>query len=419
MTSKQTFSILFWINSSRAKDNMAEIYARIVVNRKRVNISLKTKVDIKKWDKNKGRLKSKDPGSLQINRFIEQTRTQIFQSYMDLQANYESVSATSVKSRFLGEDEHHTSIKELIAYHNEKMQHVLNPATMRHFKTSQNYIMEYVHKEYKSKDYLLKNLDYGFIIGFESFLRSYKPKHYQPQIGNNTIMKHIQRLRKMVTMAFHMEWITKDPFVKFKPKIIKKERDFLTQNELERLEKLSCSVERLTQVKDLFVFSCYTGISFGDIMLLTKKNIVDGEDGNLWILTSRQKTSTSVKVPLLPQALEVIEKYQKCRRTSITGTLLPTLSNQKVNSYLKEIAYLCQIKKNLTFHMARHTFATTVTLTNGVPLETVSKLLGHNKLSTTQIYARVIEKKVSEDMQSLKMKMARKKTDECSDKKNQ
>ena len=238
MTSKQTFSILFWINSSRAKDNMAEIYARIVVSRKRVNISLKTKVDIKKWDKNKGRLKSKDQGSIQINRYIEQTRTQIFQSYMDLQANNESVSATSVKSRFLGKDEHHTSIKELIAYHNEKMQHVLNPATMRHFKTSQNYIMEYIQKEYKSKDYLLKNLDYGFIIGFESFLRSYKPKHYQPQIGNNTIMKHIQRLRKMVNMAFHMEWISKDPFVKFKPKIIKKERDFLTQNELERLEKL-------------------------------------------------------------------------------------------------------------------------------------------------------------------------------------
>jgi integrase len=181
---------------------------------------------------------------------------------------------------------------------------------------------------------------------------------------------------------------------------------------LEKLENLSCSIERLTNVKDLFVFSCYTGIAYGDIMLLTKKNIVEGEDGNLWIITSRKKTSTPVKVPLLPPALNIIEKYKNVRRTSITKTLLPVLSNQKVNSYLKEIAYLCQIKKHLTFHMARHTFATTVTLTNGVPLETVSKLLGHTELTTTQIYARVIEKKISEDMNLLRSKMAIKRGDE-------
>ena len=279
MTSKQTFSILFWINSSRAKDNMAEIYARIVVNRKRVNISLKTKIDIEKWDKNKGRLKTKDQGSLLVNEFIEQTRSQIFQCYMDLKANKETITAPSVKARYLGEDEDHTSMKELIAYHNEKMQHVLHPNTMRHFQTSQNYIMEYIKKEYKCKDYLLKDLDYSFVIGSESFLRSYKPKHYQVKIGNNTIMKHIQRLRKMIRMAFHMEWINRDPFVKFKPKLIKKERDFLTQTELERLESFSCSIDRLTNVKDLFVFSCYTGIPYGDLMLLRKKNIVEGEDG--------------------------------------------------------------------------------------------------------------------------------------------
>jgi integrase len=194
--------------------------------------------------------------------------------------------------------------------------------------------------------------------------------------------------------------------------LIKKEREFLSQAELEKLENLSCSIERLTNVKDLFVFSCYTGIAYGDIMLLTKKNIVEGEDGNLWIITSRKKTSTPVKVPLLPPALNIIEKYKNVRRTSITKTLLPVLSNQKVNSYLKEIAYLCQIKKHLTFHMARHTFATTVTLTNGVPLETVSKLLGHTELTTTQIYARVIEKKISEDMTLLRSKMAIKRGDE-------
>ena len=409
MTSTQTFSILFWINNSRAKDDLAEIYARIVVNRKRANLSLKTKVNPEHWDKKKGRLRTKDKGSLQINGFIEQTRTQIFQCYMDFKASGVTFTAQSLKARFLGEDQDHASMTELIAYHNEKMEPVLHYDTMRHFKTSQNYIMEYIQKEYKTEDVFLKDLDYGFVIGLESFLRSYKPKHYQEKIGNNTIMKHIQRLRKMIRMAFHMEWIEKDPFIKFKPRLIKKERDFLTEKELDRLEKLSCSIQRLTYVRDLFLFSCYTGIAYGDIMLLTKENIVEGEDGNLWIITSRKKTSTPVKVPLLPEALEIIEKHKKDYRISITKTLLPVLSNQKINSYLKEIAYLCKIKKHLTFHMARHTFATTVTLTNGVPLETVSKLLGHTKLTTTQIYARVIEKKVSEDMNELMIKMKRKK----------
>lgn len=409
MTSSQTFSILFWVNNSRAKEGLAEIYARIVVNGRRANISLKTKINPEHWDKSKGRLRTKDKGSLQVNGFIEQTRTQIFQCYMDLKASGSTFTAQSLKARFLGEDQDHKSMTELIAYHNEKMQPKLHYDTMRHFKTSQNYIMEYIQKEYKCSDILLKDLDYKFVIGFESFLRSYKPKHYRVEIGNNTIMKHIQRLRKMVRMAFHMEWIEKDPFIKFKPKLIKKEREFLTETELERLENLSCSITRLTNVKDLFLFSCYTGIAYGDIMLLTKNNIVEGEDGNLWIETNRKKTATPVKVPLLPQALEIIEKYKGDYRTSITKTLLPVLSNQKVNSYLKEIAYLSKIKKHLTFHMARHTFATTVTLTNGVPLETVSKLLGHTKLTTTQIYARVIEKKVSEDMNELIARMHKRK----------
>ncbi|MGB7843550.1 MAG: site-specific integrase, partial [Salinimicrobium sp.] len=211
-----------------------------------------------------------------------------------------------------------------------------------------------------------------------------------------------------VSMAFRMEWIERDPFINFKSRMVKKERDFLTQSELDRLEALACSNSRLTRVKDLFLFSCYTGIAFCDIMLLTKRNVVEGEDGNLWIFTDRKKTATPVKVPLLPQALAIIEQYKSLSKMSKSKSLLPVLSNQKINAYLKEVANLCAIRKHLTFHMARHTFATTVTLTNGVPLETVSKLLGHTKLTTTQIYARVIEKKVSEDMNMLRTKMERK-----------
>ncbi|MFV0249118.1 MAG: site-specific integrase [Tenacibaculum sp.] len=163
---------------------------------------------------------------------------------------------------------------------------------------------------------------------------------------------------------------------------------------------------RAVKVKDLFVFSCYTGISYSDIIALTDNHIVIGIDGKPWIMASRVKTGTPFKIPLLPKAATLIEKYRCHPKTAQNADLLPKLSNQKLNSYLKEIADLCGIKKNLTFHMAQHTFATTVTLSNSVPIETVSKLLRHTKLATTQIYARVVERKVSDDMNILRQRLA-------------
>ena len=277
-------------------------------------------------------------------------------------------------------------------YHNEKMVYKLHKDTKRHYKSSQNYLRKFIKKEFKTNDIYLKDLNYSFVIGFESFLRSYQPTDHHRKIGNNTTMKHIQRLRKMVTMAFHMEWINRDPFVKFKSTMEKSERTFLTDEELQSIEELTSEINRINLVKDLFIFSCYTGIAYADIVKLTKDNILIGMDGSNWIVTKRQKTKTPVKIPILEKAQLLINKYQNNCRAAVTGTLFPMLSNQKINAYLKEIADVCGIKKNLTFHMARHTFATTITLTNGVPIETVSKLLGHTKLATTQIYARVIER---------------------------
>jgi site-specific recombinase XerD len=215
----------------------------------------------------------------------------------------------------------------------------------------------------------------------------------------------------MVTMAFHIEWIDRDPFVKYKPVFEKSEREYLSQAELQNIENYETDIERLNIVKDLFIFSCYTGIAYVDVMKLTKDNVLLGIDGGQWIITKRTKTNTPVKIPILDTTQQLIDKYKNNIRAQVTGTLLPTLSNQKLNSYLKEIADGCKMKKNLTFHMARHTFATTVTLTNGVPIETVSKLLGHTKLSTTQIYAKVIERKVSDDMNALKLVLTKNKAE--------
>jgi site-specific recombinase XerD len=184
------------------------------------------------------------------------------------------------------------------------------------------------------------------------------------------------------------------------------ERDFLTKEELEAIELKEFTIDRIQYVKDLFVFSCYTGLAYIDAMNLTPDNIIMGIDGYYWIKTRRQKTENPVNVPLLPKAKAIMEKYRGDKKAMVKGTLFPTISNQKLNSYLKEVADLCGITKNMTFHLARHTFATTVTLSNGVPMETVSKMLGHSQITTTQIYAKVIERKVSEDMQTLRGKLS-------------
>ncbi|UMB52453.1 site-specific integrase [Lutibacter sp. A64] len=403
MKTQNTFSILIWINASRAKNNEADLFARITVNQKRVNISLKRKVLLESWDKSKSKIKGNSQEARVINNYIDQTQASIFKAYQELVNERKLITAEAIKARFLGTDQQYYSLQNIIDYHNTNFAHKLNKATLGLYKTTQSYLMEFVLKEYKTSDIYLRDLNYSFVVQFDNFLRGYKLSRNKKRIGNNTIIKHIQRLRKMVTMAFHMEWIERDPFVKYKPSFIKKEREFLSKKELESIENYSTDIERLDLVKDLFIFSSYTGIAYVDIMKLKKDNVVFGIDGNKWIITKRQKTNTPVKIPILDQAQYLIDKYRNNERAALNGTVFPALSNQKLNSYLKEIADACKIKKNLTFHMARHTFATTVTLTNGVPIETVSKILGHTKIATTQIYARVIERKVSDDMNALKV----------------
>lgn len=405
MRTSSTFSILFWIYGKRAVNNKANLYLRVTLNGQRVNISLKKKIDVTTWDEKLHRAQGKSKDSRFLNLFINEVQSKIYRIYEQFKNEDMFFNSQMIKARFLGEDRKHFYFQDLIAYHNEKMRHKLHKNTLSQYKTSQRYMMEYISKEFGTSDIFLHNIDYSFIIGFEDFLRSHKPKVGQPKIGNNTAMKHIKRLRRMVTLAYQMEWINRDPFVSFKTKIEKKEREFLTAEELQSIENLSSMIERVIVVKDLFIFSCYTGISYSDIVRLKTVNIVKGIDGLSWISAKRIKTGTPFKIPILPKASILIDKYKNNIRTSKNDSLLPKLSNQKLNSYLKEIADHCGIKKNLTFHMARHTFATTVTLSNGVPIETVSKLLGHTKLATTQIYARVVEKKMSQDMAKLKRRL--------------
>lgn len=408
MRTTSTFSILFWVYLKRIKNNQAPLYARITVDGKKLNISLKRRIDTRLWNANKQRIKGNSQTARDFNQYLNEVHSELFQCYHELRADDRRITPQAIKSKFLGDDNVRIyTLRDIIAYHNTKIFQKLHRNTSRLYLTSQNYILLFVKKEYKRDDIELVELDYRFILSFENFLRSHKPRHYQKQIGNNAVMKHIQRLRKMITLAYHMEWINNDPFRKFKQKLIPTHRGYLTAKELERLEELAINSRRLNTVRDLFVFSCYTGISYTDIMLLTKESLVLGMD-TYWIITKRQKNGNPVKIPLLRKALDLIRRYMTDKRSVNNNTLFPRISNQKMNAYLKEIAPLAGIQKNLTFHMARHTFATTVTLTNGVPIETISKMLGHTRLATTQIYAKVVERKVYDDMQMLREKLEHK-----------
>ena len=404
MKTRSTFSVLFWVNTSRTLHNQSKLYARVTLNGKRTNLSLKHTVALNDWDPKRSRMKGRSSEAKEINQYLEHVRADLYSSYRDLIQEDQILTAETVKARYLGEDMEQKTLKELFKYHNLHHKHNLGEATMSHYKTTQKYLLEYLNENTGLRDILLKKLDYNFVTGFETFLRAYRPNHYQSAMSNNGAMKHIQRFRKMIKIALNLEWITKNPLSGFKIKMEKKERDFLNAKELQAIENFRTGMERLEIVKDLFVFSCYTGIAYCDIMALTGDQLVTGNDNKPWIITRRLKTNNSVKLPLLASALNIIKKYETHHRRP-NGKLLPRLSNQKLNSYLKELADKCEIKKHLTFHMARHTFATTVTLTNGVPIETVSKILGHTRLSTTQIYARVLDKKIGEDMEILRKKL--------------
>lgn len=402
MKTSSTFSILFWADFSRVKDNQASIYARITVNGKRATLSLKRKVFITDWDVHKNRVRGTNQKSRTLNSYLDETYNHLFKCYRDLMTEHKLITSQAVKARYFGQDENNHSILDIINYHNEDMVSKLKWGTQKNYFTTQNYISKFLLKSYKTSDLYLRELDYHFIIKFEKYLRGYVPEDHQKPMGNNTVMKHIERFRKLINLSFKLGWIERDPFISFKSKFIKNERGFLNLEELQEIENKQFTIPRLELVKDLFVFSCYTSLSYIDVIHLTSDNICIGIDGELWIYYRREKTTKPIRIPLLPKALQIIEKYKSNHKSISQGSIFPKISNQKLNAYLKEIADVCGIKKNLTFHIARHTFATTITLSNGMPIETVSKLLGHSRISTTQIYAKVIERKVSDDMQKLR-----------------
>ena len=287
--------------------------------------------------------------------------------------------------------------------HNKKMEALIGdeyaPGTLERYRTSLRHTIEFMKLKYKISDIDIKKIDHTFIVDFDFFLRTTR------KCNNNSTIKYLRNFGKIIHICIANGWMTKNPFVNFKCKVKEVERAFLDDAEIEAVANKDFKIERLNLVRDIFIFSCYTGLAYIDVKQLTKANIVIGIDGERWICTHRQKTDTPSNIPLLPMVEKIISKYVDNPQCLNKGQLLPILSNQRMNSYQKEIGDVCGINKKLTFHIARHTFETTVTLNNGVHIESVSKMLGHKNLKTLQHYAKIVDKTVGLDMNALKIKL--------------
>lgn len=398
------FSFIFYIKRSKVdKLGRANIYLRITVNGKRAEMSISRKVDINKWITTAGRMKGSSAEAHQLNKYLDSISNKIYKIHQKLVDEEKPITSIVIRNIYQGKNDSSKTILKLFENHNQQMTKLVGKeyatGTLQRYLTAKKHLTEYINSEYNSDDIPVRDINYKFITGLEYFLKTEK------DCAHNTAVKYITNFKKIVRIAYANDWITKDPFFNWKASLKTVEIQFLEENEIERLVQKEFSIPRLNLVKDIFVFSCFTGLAYADVKKLSKVNISLGIDGNKWIKTSRKKTKTVSNIPLLPTAEEIIEKYSNHKEVINSDKLLPILSNQKMNAYLKEIADLCGIHKNLTFHLARHTFATTVTLTNGVPIETVSKMLGHKTLKTTQHYAKIVDRKVSEDMALLKQKL--------------
>jgi site-specific recombinase XerD len=406
MIANNKFHLLFYLNKQRQKNQLYPLYIRIYVDSARTEIATTHYIDLKDWDGVKFRVKPTAKNALFLNSYIDNVKSKINHLFIKAVGSNEPVSAKILKARFTGIDEapQHKTILQAYEYHNLKMQELVKvgkvvQATVKRHEITMNKVKKFIEKRYKTNDKALPELRLAFVTEFEHFLLTVE------KVQNNTAHKYIKNLKKIVNMAVGLDWIPSNPFNNFRCSYHSPERDILTQSDLDVLMNKKFATERLREVRDVFIFCCYTGFAYADLYNFEKNAVMIGLDGNYWLSTNRQKTGTKEKVPLLPIALEIIDRYKEHEYCVKYNKLLPVNSNQRYNNYLKELADVCGINKHLTSHIARHTFATTVTLANGVPIETVSAMLGHTSIRTTQIYAKVVESKMSADMELLKAKL--------------
>jgi len=399
--SKSNLNIRFYLRTNHVnRDGTCAIMVRISVNGERTAFSTKLSADPNKWDADTNHVDGKSKADKELNRTLDDMRASIRNHYYELERYDALVTAEKVRNSFLGITVRTESLMQLFKEYVDECRSLLGisrtKATVQKYDRCYRRVQEFLKAKYKLSDIPLVEIGHKFITDLECYLRTVS------KCNENTTAKFLQTFKMIIIRARNNGYIKADPFANYKIRLKRVDRGYLTKEELKVLRETPITSKRVAQVRDVFLFACYTGLAYIDLKLLRAENIRTSFDGNQWIMTHRHKTDTPVNVPILDIPMELIERY---KGVSKKGYILPILSNQKMNQYLKDVAEACGIEKNITFHMARHTFATTVTLSQGVPIESVSKMLGHTQIKTTQIYARITNEKISRDMAVLAEKM--------------
>lgn len=398
---RSTFKILFYLKRNNLKpDGTVPTMCRITVDGTISQFSCKMNVPPNLWDTKAGRLTGKSTLAVKTNIALDKIRVDINRHYQEVMQADGFVTADKVKNAYLGLGIKQDTFLSLFAKHNQEFSRKVGynraEGTYNKYCVLYKHMENYIKQEYNREDIFLKELNLAFINGFEYYLRS------ERGCSTNTIWMYMIGVKHIVAIARNSGQLTINPFAGYLISPEPKDRGFLTKEELNSLVNAEMKNAQHELVRDLFVFSTFTGLSYSDVKNLTKDNVKTSFDGHLWIITRRQKTNTDSSIRLLEVPKRIIEKYKGYTRDN---RLFPVPSNVSCNSILKKIAKQCGIDKRITYHQSRHTFSTTITLSQGVPIETVSKMLGHTNIKTTQIYAKITKEKISQDMEVLSHKL--------------
>jgi len=396
---RATFSLVCYLRKSNVlKSGEVPVYMRITVNKQSVLLTMQGSVLPSLWNQAKEKSKGKDKAAQELNRYIDAVKSKVFQIYRELEIDGKPISAQIIKDIFLGnvKPEEGKTLVEIHTEHNERCRKLINteysPSTIYKFDASLKFLQDFMKKELDKTDIPLNKLNENFIRQYEAYLKT------ERGCNHNSSIKHLKIFKKVIRIALANDWIQKDPFASVKFHLDEVHVDFLTMDELNMIINKELPCNRLSQVRDVFVFCAFSGLAFVDVKELRQEHIVKDINGRMWIRKPRQKTNNMCNIPLLKVPQMLLEKYKEFQ---LGDQLLPVPTNQKMNAYLKELADLCGINKRLTTHTARHTAATSVFLANKVSMENVAKMLGHSSTRMTQHYARILDQSIAEDMDNV------------------
>ena len=396
---RDSFRVLFFLKKTRLlKNGEASVCMRITVNGTRVENNIRKSIDPALWSQAKETARGKSRRACDLNTYIEEARIKLYQIFCELEQQNRPVTAHLLQELFFGQEkpEEIRTLLGTMQEHNDQCRALVGTdyalITVRRYESCRRYLAELIRQRYGKEDLPLAEVNGELVRAFAFYLKTEKG------CQQNTVIRYMKCLKKITNLARANDWMAKDPFlgIRFHEKEVV--REFLTMDELQTIYRKEFPLERLTLVRDVFIFAAFTGLAFIDVQQLAPEHIVRDNNGNLWIRKPRQKTKNMCNIPLLDIPQEILRKYANHPTCRKKGVLLPVPCNQKMNSYLKEIADICMIRKNLTTHCARHSYATSVCLANGVSLENVAKMLGHSNIKMTQHYARVLDSSILRDM---------------------